>query len=1182
MLKHKDQVKTKSLKREENNFKCQIVNMSSPNLTIHLKRVTGYHSSSKLLFLMIPWLFLFLSSSFLTGANGAEEDCPWYGNARVPAIIKSNCLCARNRTSHNQLSVQCHEIDGQQLVSILIGNRAGLKDPIELLYLNGSQVTDSNGQIPARLFREIKLVSLQLSGCSVKSIHPEAFRGQENYLKHLSLAQNQLIEVPSTSLELLTHLVLLDLSYNKITKIPQSAFETLTKLSTIKLNDNNLELDTHCFKGLENSLRNLNLKGTRISMIPEAISNLSSLAFLDLAQNRLRDLEPLPFLRLDSLTVLNLERNLLQSLPESVFTGVNDTLSSLSLLNNLITHFPKEALHSLKELRNKVAKIISNFKFLVSTQHPFRIEISSKAELLSCRFVYCCFFLACGGVLDLGFNLLTEIPSDAFSGLSSLTLLALDGNPLATLPLTSFTPLNSTLRGLSLGGRFLSCDCRIKWVHDWIQEYDLQVTSRERNPQFCGSPPALRQSNFYQLQTEDFKCEKTEPSTSPQPDIESSDDAPTNSNPKPFAARNDNIGKIRQNIRVQKPRIKPLTTQATKKDDERPGGSESERVPLMAPTSYENDNDDEYDSGSESQEHEIHDTASSNSEPVEKLAQSIPTTTKSPLLETTKPTQLPAQPTRKALNTAVIKAFPGLRPKFQQKTITSTTSSTSVSSTSTSSTTGDTQDDLPVMNHNAENRYSTAPIPTFSTTMQPHIPAQRFVPSETIQIRKPSVSFDGPDFDDSKIPVITGVGPVRTISGTGSMIPNSNNAGNVISIKTSTLSPIQTQPHPVIPPPQTSPSLGIGVNNRPPNLIFAEKSDILLKDVERSGDTVLLHWESQKQVAGFRIIYRIFGEDTFRHGPPLATTEREYRIKSIPVDQCIVVCVVPYEDILYNEISPSAGSVPPGSQCKELKPNSPSALMNNMDKITIGASAAICATVILAVFIFILITRRSKNRRPSSGLISKVPPGSMLSQSPGPPALITPGSLSLIKEWDQLSAISARSIPRARVYHGNSIMESTGNISNGHSHGHGTSRSVVLPVQSQRSIPDGHSTHRSYLSAHHAHHNHSMHSYGHNTGHSTTSAAVNNYLNNQSRLLRASLGSRSSQDALNKQLGPSTHVHRHFEQNQKRRRPGVAGRLSQSDSLNTLSGYETPDNWTDHDMDVYVARNATRHDLVQL
>jgi hypothetical protein len=102
-------------------------------------------------------------------------------------------------------------------------------------------------------------------------------------------------------------------------------------------------------------------------------------------------------------------------------------------------------------------------------------------------------------VLDLGFNLLRVLPVQSFRGISDLTLLALDGNPMATLPEEAFRHLNSSLRGLSLGGRFLTCDCKVRWVARWIREYDLQVTSRERNPQFCGHPQHLRDKNFYQL-----------------------------------------------------------------------------------------------------------------------------------------------------------------------------------------------------------------------------------------------------------------------------------------------------------------------------------------------------------------------------------------------------------------------------------------------------------------------------------------------------------------------------------------------------------------------------------------------------------------------------------------------------------------------------------------------------------
>ena len=48
-------------------------------------------------------------------------------------------------------------------------------------------------------------------------------------------------------------------------------------------------------------------------------------------------------------------------------------------------------------------------------------------------------------VLDLGFNLLRVMPSTAFYGVSDLTLLALDGNPMATLPEDAFRHLGRTV-----------------------------------------------------------------------------------------------------------------------------------------------------------------------------------------------------------------------------------------------------------------------------------------------------------------------------------------------------------------------------------------------------------------------------------------------------------------------------------------------------------------------------------------------------------------------------------------------------------------------------------------------------------------------------------------------------------------------------------------------------------------
>jgi hypothetical protein len=308
---------------------------------------------------------------------------------------------------------------------------------------------------------------VQLSSCKIKVIEEHAFKGQENFLKNLNLQDNVLNEVPTRALSSLKRLSLLDLSKNKITVIPNDSFRGLNELVTLKLMDNNLTLSRYSFRGLEGSLKNLNLKGTKQKRVPDAIKGLKKLAFLDLSLNGIRELPgssgSRTFEDLESLTALNLERNLISNLGESAFQGTRKTLSSLSLLNNLLSEFPIGAIHSLKQLK----------------------------------------------VLDIGFNLITSIPEHAFRGNPFVTLLALDGNPLPYVTEKTLLHLNKTLRGLSIGGRFLNCDCKLKWVAEWIRNGELQVTSRERNPQFCGSPLKFRERGFYSIPPEEFICDSS-------------------------------------------------------------------------------------------------------------------------------------------------------------------------------------------------------------------------------------------------------------------------------------------------------------------------------------------------------------------------------------------------------------------------------------------------------------------------------------------------------------------------------------------------------------------------------------------------------------------------------------------------------------------------------------------------
>lgn len=140
------------------------------------------------------------------------------------------------------------------------------------------------------------------------------------------------------------------------------------------------------------------------------------------------------------------------------------------------------------------------------------------------------------------------------------------------------------------------------------------------------------------------------------------------------------------------------------------------------------------------------------------------------------------------------------------------------------------------------------------------------------------------------------------------------------------------------------------------------------------------------------------------------------------------MCVVGAEEV--SNLTPENV---PYSQCREVRTEgSPT---SNMDRITIAASAAICATIVAAALIFLLANRRRRSssrklhtlqepgKLPIAGLpvnccsslVGHTPsPGGMGAPLPGTGASLS--AYSVQKEWDQLSAYSTRSIPRPRIF----------------------------------------------------------------------------------------------------------------------------------------------------------------------
>ena len=64
--------------------------------------------------------------------------------------------------------------------------------------------------------------------------------------------------------------------------------------------------------------------------------------------------------------------------------------------------------------------------------------------------------------------------------------------------------------------------------------------------------------------------------------------------------------------------------------------------------------------------------------------------------------------------------------------------------------------------------------------------------------------------------------------------------------------------------------------------VTAER-DVIVKDAYRQDTSVVIQWDSDtNNILGFRVVYRLFGDNTFQPGPPLDPSEREFKIKNVP------------------------------------------------------------------------------------------------------------------------------------------------------------------------------------------------------------------------------------------------------------------------------------------------------------
>ncbi|KAI5628162.1 leucine-rich, glioma inactivated 1a precursor [Silurus asotus] len=101
-------------------------------------------------------------------------------------------------------------------------------------------------------------------------------------------------------------------------------------------------------------------------------------------------------------------------------------------------------------------------------------------------------------------NQIKSVSPFAFRGLKSLIHLSLAFNSLESLPKDLFKGVD-TLTKVDLRGNLFTCDCKLKWLVDWIYHTNATVDQI-----YCNSPPAYQGKKINDLTPQSFDCITTD------------------------------------------------------------------------------------------------------------------------------------------------------------------------------------------------------------------------------------------------------------------------------------------------------------------------------------------------------------------------------------------------------------------------------------------------------------------------------------------------------------------------------------------------------------------------------------------------------------------------------------------------------------------------------------------------
>lgn len=195
----------------------------------------------------------------------------------------------------------------------------------------------------------IRLVLLNLSYNRISKLDPAIFRDLYT-LQILNLEHNALETIPADTFAPMNNLHTLIISYNKITYLDAYSLNGLYVLSLLALDNNLLEgIHPEAFRNCS-ALQDLNLNGNVLTSVPLALKDMRLLRTVDLGENTITSLDEPGFRGMDNLYGLRLIGNKLQNISKRAFADL-PALQILNLARNRIQRIEHGAFESSSNLQ---------------------------------------------------------------------------------------------------------------------------------------------------------------------------------------------------------------------------------------------------------------------------------------------------------------------------------------------------------------------------------------------------------------------------------------------------------------------------------------------------------------------------------------------------------------------------------------------------------------------------------------------------------------------------------------------------------------------------------------------------------------------------------------------------------------------------------------------------------------